>query len=174
MRWWPGNRGSALPRSSFHRRLEHTWFGKSCSKRCRFHGLTQFLANNESKLCSSIWYIFNCCPTNRFGTRCFCNFHCQKFHLKLRQTLRVISPKESSMCVDSTDMQITPIAGACMFIPPMKWRYLSGTKAITRRFLTREHLHHDRPIVCYSWLQRVYQKTIWFWFISLNIAFMCY
>ena len=160
MRRWPANRGTALPWSSFHRRSKHTRFGKACSKRCRLHRLTQFWANSESKLCSTIWYINNCCPTNRFGARRFCNFHCQNFHLKLRQTLLVISPEESSMSVDSTDMQITPVYGACMYIPPMKQWYLSGSKMITRRFLTREHLHHDRPSVCYSWLQRVYQKAI--------------
>ena len=156
MRRWPPNRGSALPWSSFHRRLKHTWFGKSCTKRCTPHRLTQFLAN-ESELCSLIWYINICCPTNIFGARSFCHFHCKNFHLKLRQTLHVISPKKSPMCADSIDMQITPISCACMSIPPMKQWYLSETKTFTRRLLTRKHIHHDRPRVCYSWLQRVYR-----------------
>ena len=89
------------------------------------------------------------------------------------QTLHVISPKESSMSLDSIDMQITLIDGACMCISPMKQRHLLGAKTFTRRLLTSEHLH-DWPRVCYSWLQKVYRKVIEFRFISLNIAFVYY
>ena len=174
MRRWPANRGSALPWSSFHRRSEHTWFGKSCTKGCTLHRLTQFSANNERKLCSSIWYINTCCLTNRFGARRFCNFHCQNFHIKLQQTLHVMSAIESSRSVDSIDMQITPIDGVCTSI--CQWNkstYQGQRHSLADSWQASIFTMTDQAFVIPGY-KEYYQKAIWFWFISLNIAFVSY